>query len=93
MKYIMKIGLLRTLGSSLYGNMLSGKSVVRVSNWAIRSGQYFQFHFTLWLIWNKKYYQNEPKLKAAYSWNYLPKTVKIWAYIINHCEYTSIGIH
>ena len=32
MKYIVKIGLLRTLGSSLYGNMLSGKSVVRVSN-------------------------------------------------------------
>ena len=32
MKYIMKIGLLRTLGSSLLGNMLSGKSVVRVNN-------------------------------------------------------------
>ena len=34
-------------------------------------------------LWNKKYYQNEPRFNGVYSRDNLPKKIKDGAYIIN----------
>ena len=40
-----------------------------------------------------EYYKNEPRFNGVYSRDYLPKTIKKGAYVINLDEYTDIGTH
>ena len=40
-----------------------------------------------------EYYKNEPRFNGVYSRDYLPKTIKKGAYVINIDEYTDIGTH
>ena len=44
-------------------------------------------------LWNKRYYQNEPRFNGVYSRNNLPEKVKDGPYVINFDEYADIGTH
>ena len=86
--------LLRTLGASLLGNLLSGgKGIVRAGEGIVRAGEGVKKSknslmppdpLTNFEI--SEYYANEPRFNGVYSRNNLPKTIKKGAYVINFDE-------
>ena len=69
---------------------VSGIGVIRAVEGKIRAGQNFYYRLILYLIYSKKYYQNEPKFKGVYSRNNLPK-IKDGVYVKNLGEYVQIN--
>ena len=97
--------LLRTLGASLLGNILTGKGIIRAGEgrrivWAGyrkkgKKKQQNAFLMPPYLLTNfemQKYYQNEPRFNGVHSRDNLPK-IKDGAYVINLAEYSDIGTH
>ena len=89
-----KCGFLRILlgifTSSILGNALVGKAVIRVGEGVIRAAQDLWFRLILQLIYQyhylTKYYQNELQFDGVYSRNNLPKIkdeTYIYIYICN----------
>ena len=74
--------LLRKLGASLLGNLLTGKGMMRAGEGIVRAGEgsgskkkqnlLLPFH-PLTNIEINEYYANEPKFNDVYSRNHLPK--------------------
>ena len=99
--------LLRTLGASLLGDILSkglfGKGVIRAGEGTIRVGYGSKrsslknfLTFTPHPLTNfeiQEYYQNEPRFNGVFSGDNLPNTIKNGAYVINLDEYRDIGTH
>ena len=79
--------LLGTLGASLLGNLLTGKSIMRAGNGIVRAGEgsgskkkpkftiTIPFH-PLTNIEINEYYKIEPRFNGVYSRDNLPKTIK-----------------
>ena len=96
--------LLGTLGASLLGNLLTGKSIMRAGNGIVRAGEgsgskknpkftiTIPFH-PLTNIEINEYYKIEPRFNGVYSRDNLPKTIKKGAYVINLDEYENTGTH
>ena len=94
--------LLGTLGASLLGNLLTGKSIMRAGDRKVRAGEgsgreknlnlLLPFH-PLTNIEVSEYYKNEPKFNGVYSRNNLPKAIKKGAYAINLDEYENTATH
>ena len=92
--------LLGTLGTSLLGNLLTGKGTIRAGEGAIRAG-YGSSSKKKALIpphllsnfERKDYYENEPRLNGVYSRDNLPNKTKHGAYIVNLDQYSDIGTH
>ena len=81
--------LLRTLGASLLGNLLTGKCTIRAGKGTIReSDQFSTPPHPLTNFEIKKYYENESKFNGVYSKNNL-STEKDRTYTINPDEYES----
>ena len=70
--------LLGTLGTSLLGNLLSGKRIVRARE-GIKKKSLMPLHpLTNFEI--REYYENEPRFNGVYSRNNLPKIInKKWS--------------
>ena len=93
--------LLRTLGASLLGNLLTGgKGIVRAGEGVIRVGEGVKKKLNSLLPFHpltnfeiSEYYKNEPKFNGVSSRDNLPKTIKKGAYVINLDEYENIGTH
>ena len=94
--------LLRTLGASLLGDLLtknlSGKGTVRAREGLLMAGEGIKkkalipaHPLTNFEI--KNYYENEPRFNGVYSRDNLPKTIKNGAYVINLDEYADVGTH
>ena len=86
--------LLGTLGTSLLGNLLAGKGIVRAGSGnkkgkgIVRAGYGKRLEFLmpshpLTNFEIQKYYQNEPRFNGVFSRNNLPKKIKDGAYVIN----------
>ena len=86
--------LLGTLGTSLLGNLLAGKGIVRAGSGnkkgkgIVRAGygKILEFLMPSHPLTNfeiQKYYQNEPRFNGVFSRNNLPKKKKDGAYVIN----------
>ena len=86
--------LLGTLGTSLLGNLLAGKGIVRAGSGnkkgkgIVRAGygKILEFLMPSHPLTNfeiQKYYQNEPRFNGVFSRNNLPKKIKDGAYVIN----------
>ena len=95
--------LLGTLGASLLGNLLTGKSIIRAGeqNGIVRAGEGSKknnlnsplaFH-PLTNIEISEYYKNEPRFNGVYSRNSLPNKIKKGAYVINLDEYENTVTH
>ena len=93
--------LLRTLGASLLGNLLTGgKGIVRAGDGIVRAGSeskktlnsLLPFH-PLTNIEISEYYKNEPRFNGVYSRNNLPNKIKKGAYVVNLDEYENTGTH
>ena len=85
--------LLRTLGATLLGNLLSGKGIARAgsinnkgkgivrpvleNNWIFNDASSFK-NFEI-----QKYYENESRFNGVFSRDNLPKKVKDGTYVIN----------
>ena len=81
------------LVSSLLGNMLAGKGVIRADERMIRAGQGFNvasFIDNSFEVQN--YYQNEPKFEGVYLRNSSPK-IKDETHVINLDVHKPIGTH
>ena len=93
--------LLETLGTSLLGNLLTGrKGIVRANEGVIRAGEGVKKKLNSLLPFHpltnfeiSEYYKNEPRFNGVYSRNNLPKTIKKGAYVINLDEYENIGTY
>ena len=81
--------LLGTLGTSLLGNLLAGKGIVRAGSGnkkgkgIVRAGygKILEFLMPSHPLTNfeiQKYYQNEPRFNGVFSRNNLPKKKKGW---------------
>ena len=91
--------LLGTLGSSLLGNMLAGKGVIKAGEVTIRAGYeskrsllkknlippHPSSNFEI-----QAYYENEPRFNGVYDRDNLPHKIKDGAYVINLDEYSDI---
>ena len=86
--------LLGTLGTSLLGNLLAGKGIVRAGSGnkkgkgIVRAGygKILEFLMPSHPLTNfeiQKYYQNETRFNGVFSRNNLPKKIKDGAYVIN----------
>ena len=86
--------LLGTLGTSLLGNLLAGKGIVRAGSGnkkgkgIVRAGygkilEFLMLSHPLTNFEIQKYYQNEPRFNGVFSRNNLPKKIKDGAYVIN----------
>ena len=94
--------LLRKLGASLLGNLLTGKGMMRAGEGIVRAGEgsgskkkqnlLLPFH-PLTNIEINEYYANEPKFNDVYSRNNLPKIITKGAYVINLDEYENTSKH
>ena len=94
--------LLRTLGGSLLGNLLTGKGIIRTGEGKgiVRAGEgskkklnsLLPFH-PLTNIEISEYCSNEPRFNGVYSRDNLPKITKKGAYVINLDEYENTGTH
>ena len=88
--------LLGTLGTSLLGNLLSGKGTVRAREGIVSAGYGSSIKKALippHPLTNfeiKDYYQSEARFNGVYSTDSLPKTIKNGAYVINLDEYTDV---
>ena len=98
--------LLCTLGRSLFGNLLTGKGIVRAASGnnkgkgnekgkRNKKGKAIVRAGTRkhWNFEIQKYYKNEPRFNGVFSRNNLPKKIKDGAYVINLDEYTNIDTH
>ena len=91
--------LLRTLGASLLGRLLSGNRIVRDGEGTVRADYGSSIKKTLIPpnpLTNfeiKDYYENEPRFNGVYSSDNLPKIIKNGAYVINLDEYADVGTH
>ena len=95
--------LLGILGSSLLGNMLEGKGVIRAKEGTARVGYASKrssikkklkippHPLTNFEI--QTYYQNQPRFNGVYSRDNLPDKIKEVAYVINLDEYSDTGTH
>ena len=97
--------LLGTLGTSLLGNLLAGKGIVRAGSGnkkgkgIVRAGygKILEFLMPSHPLTNfeiQKYYQNEPRFNGVFSRNNLPKKKKGWGirnkpWLICRCRHTS----
>ena len=93
--------LLGTLGASLLGKLLTGKSIMRAADGIVIAGEgstknplnsLLPFH-PLTNIEISEYYSNEPRFNGVYSRDNLPKITKKGAYVINLDEYENTGTH
>ena len=94
--------LLRTLGASLLGNLLTGKDIMRAGDGIVRAGEgsgrkkklnsLLPFH-PLTNIEINEYYKKKPRFNGVYSRNNLPKTIKKGTYVINLDIYENTGTH
>ena len=98
--------LLGTLGSSLLGNLLSGKGIVRVGTGnknkkgkaIVRAGygNKLKFLITSHPLTNfeiQKYHENESRFNGVLLRGNLPKKIKDGGYVINLDEYADVGTH
>ena len=94
--------LLGTLGASLLGNLLTGKSIIRADEekGIVRTGEGSKKKLNLLLPFHpltnieiSEYYSNEPRFNGVYSRDNLPKITKKGAYVINLDEYENTGTH
>ena len=93
--------LLRTLGASLLGNLLTGgKDIMRAGDGIVRAGSGSKKKLNLLLPFHpltnieiSEYYKNEPRFNGVYSRNNLPNKIKKGAYVKNLDEYENTGTH
>ena len=90
--------LLGTLGTSLLGNVLAGKSITRAGygnkkrKRNYKSKLWIQIGFLIppHLLTNfeiQKYHRNEPRFNGVFSRDNLPNKIKDGAYVINLLDY------
>ena len=93
--------LLGTLGTSLLGNLLTGKGIMRVGDGIVCAwsgsketplNSLLPFH-PLTNIEINEYYKSEPRFNGVYSRNNLPNKIKKGTYVINLDEYENTGTH
>ena len=74
--------LLRTLGASLLGNLLTGKGMMTADEEIVRAGEGAKkklnslLNSPLTNIEINEYYKNEPRFNGVYSRNKLPDKIK-----------------
>ena len=88
--------LLGTLGTSLLGNLLTGKGTVRAGEGIKKKALMLPHPLTNFKI--TKYYENEPRFNGVYSRDNLPErssaeTIKNREYVTNLDEYADVGTH
>ena len=92
--------LLGTLGASLFGNLLTGKGIMRAGDGIVRAGSGSKKKLNLLLPFHpltnieiNEYYKNKPRFNGVYSRDNLPNKIKKGAYVINLHEYENTGTH
>ena len=94
--------LLRTLGASLLGNLLTGKGIIRASKGKgiVRAGEGSKKKLNLLLPFHpltnieiSEYYSYERRFNGVYSRDNLPKITKKGASVINLDEYENTGTY
>ena len=91
--------LLGTLGTSLLGNMLTGKGMLRAGYGNKQGKGMLRAGYCSKDLWSKSLdllipaHQNEPKINRVYFRDNLPKRIKNGAYVMNLDEYADISIH
>ena len=85
--------LLGTLGSSLIGNLLSGRGLYRTGQGIKKKALILPKPHPLTNIEIINHYKDESRFNGVYSRDNLPKTIKNGAYVINLDEYADVGKH
>ena len=99
--------LLSTLGTSLLGNLLAGKGIVKAGS-GNKKGSWYWSYFILCFVKRmgflmlphpltnfeiQRYYQNEPRFNGDFSRNNLQLKIKDEEYVINLDECADVGTH
>ena len=96
--------ILGTLGVSLFGNLLTGKGIVRAGSgnkkrkrncksWRWKGMGFLMPPHPLTNFEIQRYYENEPRFNEVFSRNNLPKKMKDGSYVMNLDKYVDIGTH
>ena len=94
--------LVRTLGSILLGNLLSGKGIVRAGSankkekeleeLVMEKNGIFETTSSFNKLLNSKVLPKQALFNWVFSWDNLPKKIKDGAYVINLDEYADVGL-